>query len=100
MREAVERRQRVRGQEHQETMVAMTALAEALTAQGKFAEAERLLTACIETADRAPPKGRNTYRSMLTAMVTLYETWFAAASDPALESKAAAWKARLEAAGR
>ena len=105
---ALEMYRRVLPPGHPHTLYSQRGLAKTLVSLGRHAEAEPLLLDAAEQCERSDASRRMHWRSVVKALVGLYDAWHLAEPDADLDStggtpvpqKAAAWRAKLPAGER
>ncbi len=96
VREVLEARTRVLGEKHEATIATKRNLGRALVSARQFGEAERVLLETEAAARESLPEGNGTRRTVIEAIVTLYERWEQAEPAAGHGAKAAPWRAMLE----
>ena len=99
IREVLEARTRVLGAQHEATIATSRNLGRALVSARQFDEAERTLLETEATARAALPEGNAVRRTVVEAIVTLYEKWDASEPGAGHGDKATPWRAALATSG-
>jgi serine/threonine protein kinase len=93
IREVLEARTRVLGESSEATIATKRNLGRALISAKQFEESERVLLEAEATARASLPEGNMTRRTVLEALVKLYEKWDEAEPGAGHAAKAAPWRA-------
>ncbi len=96
-REAMAAYERTRGKGFRSITEVRVRLGEALTGLGRFTEAETELLLAQGTIDGSPEQLQRARQPNLKALVALYESWDKADPGKGHDTKAAEWKAALDA---
>ncbi len=94
-REVLEARTRVLGAGSEPTLATRRNLGRALTSAKQFDEAERTLLDAMTTATDSLPPGNTTRRTLVEAIVALYERWDAAEPGKGYDARATSWREAL-----
>jgi serine/threonine protein kinase/Flp pilus assembly protein TadD len=95
-REVLEARTRVLGPDNEATIATKRNLGQALISARQFQEAERVLLEAAATASESLPPGNGTRRTVVEAVIGLYEKWDAAEPGKGYADKTKPWHEALE----
>jgi hypothetical protein len=96
-REAMAAYERTRGKSFRSITEVRVRLGESLTGQDRFTDAETELLAAQRTIESSPEQYQRAREPNLKALIALYEAWDKADPGKGHDTRAAEWKASLDA---